>query len=67
MKVFITKQFDNRKVGTCIDLHDSTAGILIKKGIVSETAPMAVEETPAVEETQAVETVKPKYSQPKTK
>ncbi len=34
MKVFIAKQFDKREVGTCIDLPESTANILLDKGIV---------------------------------
>jgi hypothetical protein len=36
MVVYITKKFDDREVGTMLDLHESVANELIKRGYVSE-------------------------------
>jgi hypothetical protein len=45
MKVFIAIKFDKREVGTCIDLTESIASVLILRGLVSETEPIANVET----------------------
>lgn len=48
MKVAILKQFDNRKVGSILDLHESIAKALIAKGLVEATEAEAIEDNEEV-------------------